>query len=162
MIIRKYSPEDNKQIVPLIGAYRVFLAGLKLVTKELDLDSAKDELQDYLSPRYSLFVASEEDEILGYLVCRIDQDVVWAESLFVKLSARRKGIGSALYAMAEEITGKLGCDTVYNWIHPNNSVIIQFLKKRGYDVLNLIEIRRSWKEEKISSKIIVGDQEFRY
>jgi GNAT superfamily N-acetyltransferase len=162
MDIRIYQPEDTDQVISLIADYRVFLSGLKSISKTADLDAARNELEDYLGPRYPIFVATLDDEILGYLVCRVDQDVVWAESLFVKQSARRKGVGSALYLKAELLAKKLKGDTVYNWIHPNNAGIIQFLKKRGYDVLNLVEVRRPWSGEKNLSEIQVGESEFRY
>jgi GNAT superfamily N-acetyltransferase len=162
MDIRNYQPKDRDQVISLIADYRVFLSGLKSFSKAPDLDAAKNELEDYLGPRYLIYVATLDDEILGYLVCRVDQDVVWAESLFIKPSARRKGVGSALYLEAERLVEKLGGDTVYNWIHPNNTGITQFLKKRGYDVLNLVEVRRPWPGEKNLSKIQVGEFQFRY
>ncbi|TFG29321.1 GNAT family N-acetyltransferase [Candidatus Thorarchaeota archaeon] len=162
MIIRKFSPDDAEQLVSLIADYRVFLAGLKSLSKRTDIESAKNELNDYLSPRYSIHVAIKDDEIVGYLVCRIDQDVVWAESLYVIPRMRRSGIGSALFSKAEDLSKELGNDTVYNWIHPNNTGIINFLKKHNYDVLNLIEVRRAWKNEDVHSTICVGDQKFRY
>jgi hypothetical protein len=37
---------------------------------------------------------------------------------------------------------ELGGDTLYNWVLPNNYRSIPFLKKHGYDVLNLIEVRK--------------------
>lgn len=162
MIIRTYLPEDIEQVISLIADYRVFLASLKSVSKPIDIKAARHELEDYFFPRYSIFVAIERTEVLGYLVCKIEQDVVWVESLFVKPSLRRMGIGSALYSEAESFAKRLGNNTLYNWIHPNNVAIIQFLKKHGYDVLNLIEVRREWKNEDVSSTICVGDQKFRY
>jgi ribosomal protein S18 acetylase RimI-like enzyme len=75
---------------------------------------------------------------------------------------RRKGIGSALYSKAEFLAESLGGNTVYNWVHPNNTEIIQFLKRRDIDVLNLIELRKKSPNEKISSKIDVGDNQFKY
>ena len=55
-----------------------------------------------------------------------------------------------------------GGDTVYNWIRPDNRVIVSFLRKRGYKVLNLIEIRRPRRNEKLTSRIQVGECEFDY
>ncbi|NHI83470.1 MAG: GNAT family N-acetyltransferase [Candidatus Thorarchaeota archaeon] len=162
MEIRRYRPEDNNQIVPLIAEYRVFLSSLKSVTKNPDFELASIELGEYMSSKYCIYVADDYRNILGYLVCRIDQDIVWAESLFVKESERRRGIGSALYAKAEQLVEKLGSETVYNWIHPNNDGIILFLKKRGYNVLNLVEIRRPWTGEKNFSTVQVGNYKFKY
>jgi ribosomal protein S18 acetylase RimI-like enzyme len=162
MEIRQYRSEDEGQVISLIAEYRVFLLSLKSISKNPDFEIARNELEDYLSPRYSIYIAVVDDEILGYLICRIDQNIVWAESLFVKPSARRKGIGSALYSEAERLVKELGGETVYNWIHPNNIGIILFLKKRGYDVLNLIEIRRPRSGEENLSVILVDNHTFNY
>ncbi|WP_406243159.1 hypothetical protein [Tissierella carlieri] len=40
--------------------------------------------------------------------------------------------------------------------------MISFLDKRRYNVLNLIEIRKSWKDEALIQKIKVGDHEYNY
>jgi ribosomal protein S18 acetylase RimI-like enzyme len=162
MEIRRYRPEDKDQIILLIAEYRVFLSSLKSVTRNHDAELASIELGDYLSTRYSIYVAASNGNLLGYLVCRIDQNIVWAESLFVKESERRKGIGSALYAEAERLAENLDSETVYNWVHPNNAGIILFLKKRGYNVLNLVEIRKPWTGEENLSTVQVGNHQFRY
>lgn len=57
---------------------------------------------------------------------------------------------------------RLGGDTVYNWVHPNNDKIIPFLLKRGYNVLNLIEIRKPSGNEFLTQKINVGKYEYNY
>jgi len=53
---------------------------------------------------------------LGYLVCRIDQDVIWAESLFVSYGIRRSRVASKLYEKTKEIAKNLGGNTAYNWV----------------------------------------------
>ena len=40
--------------------------------------------------------------------------------------------------------------------------MIEFLRKRGYTVLNLIEIRKPHKDEKLTQTIAVGEHEFDY
>ncbi len=40
--------------------------------------------------------------------------------------------------------------------------MIQFLANNGYDVLNLIEIRKLYNKEKIDSSINVGENSFKY
>ncbi len=113
------------------------------------MDMAKEELQDYIDNKYPIFIVKDkENKVVGYLVCKVEEDIVWAESLYVLPEYRRRGgIASLLFNEAEKLAEKLGSDTVYNWVHPNNDRIIKFLEKRGYDVLNLIEIRKSWKDE---------------
>jgi ribosomal protein S18 acetylase RimI-like enzyme len=162
MKIRKFTPEDTEQIVILIADFRVFLANLKSLSKNPDIESARIELEDYLSDRYRIYIAEDGVSIVGYLVCKIDQNTVWAESLYVKPSMRRRGVGTALYSEAESLAESFGGNTVYNWVHPNNNEIIHFLKQRSIDVLNLIELRKQYPNEKIFTKIDVGDNQFRY
>ena len=51
---------------------------------------------------------------------------------------------------------------VYNYVHPNNHHMIDFLRKRGYTVLNLIEIRKPYQGEQLSQTIQVGERKFDY
>jgi ribosomal protein S18 acetylase RimI-like enzyme len=161
--VRKYEPRDESHIIRLIAEFRLALGNLKQSGVVFNDDMARQELHDYLNRHFPVFVAEDDrHELLGYLVCRVDEDVVWADSLCVSSRARRKGIGSSLYSEAERLAESLGGDTVYNWVHPNNHVIISFLQKRGYDVLNLIEIRRPRKGERPAAKVRVSDHEFSY
>jgi hypothetical protein len=50
----------------------------------------------------------------------------------------------------------------YNWVHPNNDGIIAFLRKRGYGVLNLIELRGARPGASLTNKVRVGEHEFDY
>jgi ribosomal protein S18 acetylase RimI-like enzyme len=163
MQIRKARTDDQEQLIHLIAEFRVTLAQFRGPTSKPNLDAARRELAEYQSPVYPVFVAESDDSrIVGYLVCRVDGDVVWAEQLFVLPEYRREGVGSALYSEAERLCQEVGGDTLYNWVHPNNDTIISFLQKRGYSVLNLIELRRAWPGEKPEKTIKVGDHEFDY
>lgn len=147
----------------LIAQFRRELKQLKGINSTVDMKQAREEFAEYMDAKFSIFVAEDNNkELLGYLVCRIDGDVVWAESLFTSYDSRRKGIGSKLYEKAEEVAKELGGDTVYNWVHPNNDKIIPFLLKRGYNVLNLIEIRKPSGNELLTQKINVGKYEYNY
>lgn len=163
MIIRLAEINDEEKISRLIAQFRVELKQFKGIMSTPKIDQAKDEFREYIQAEHPIFVAEDKSkELLGYIVCRIDDGVVWAESLFVSNSVRRKGIASKLYREVEKIANKLGSDTVYNWVHPNNDKIIIFLSKMGYDVLNLIEIRRSRKDEMFTKKIGICNHEYNY
>lgn len=163
MIIRLATYDDEEEVSKLIAQFRVELKGLKGINSNPNISQAKEEFLEYMEARFPIFVAeNNHQEILGYLVCRQDGDILWAESLFTSHDSRRKGIGSKLYKKAEELAKELGGDTLYNWVHPNNDKIIQFLFKNGYDVLNLIEIRKQLEGETLTQKIKIGKYEYNY
>jgi ribosomal protein S18 acetylase RimI-like enzyme len=58
-----------------------------------------------------------------------------------------------LFRKAEEIAASMGEDTVYNFVHPNNEGMIRFLASKGYTVLNMIEVRKPYKGEKLTTTI---------
>jgi ribosomal protein S18 acetylase RimI-like enzyme len=163
VVIREYQVGYEKPLRQMITSFRVELASYRGITREINSQAAKEELQEYLDKNYPIHVAVDQNgEPIGYLVCRVAERVVWAESLFVTPTMRRKGIGSALYAKAEELAKQQGENTVYNWVHPSNDAIISFLRKQGYTVLNLIELRRQRAGEKIAQKINVGKHTYDY
>jgi ribosomal protein S18 acetylase RimI-like enzyme len=163
MTIRKAGPGDQDGLTQLIAGYRVALKSYRGIIEKPDQQAAARELAEYQVLDYPVFVAEDKSSgIIGYLVCRVADTVVWAESLYVAPKVRRQGIGSALYAKAEELVAELGGETIYNWVHPNNDGIISFLKRRGYNVLNLIELRKKGIGETIRQKIRVGKHGFDY
>lgn len=162
MTIESLTLDQVDIAAPLVAQFRVTLRSYKGIFIEPDIQDAKEELIDYLDKKYPIFIALEDGKCVGYIVCRIDEPCVWAESLFVCKEYRRRHIASALFAKAEEVARGYGQETVYNYVHPNNNGVIAFLKSRGYNVLNLIEIRKPYTDEKPMMKIKVVDNEFDY
>ena len=163
MEIIEYTEQFRNDLTKLLGLNRIELAKLRSIQRQLDLKAAKEELEYYLDKKYPIYLAIDETEsILGFTVCKIEDDVVWDELLYVIPEMRRNGVGSALFAKAEEIAQSLGRETLYNWVHPNNYRSIPFLKKQGYNVLNLIEVRKKVETDNLTQKIQVGKFEFDY
>ena len=146
----------------MVASFRVELRSYKGIVSKPNLDAGHEEMEEYLAVGFPVFAAIVDGEYAGYVVCRIDSEVVWVESIFVKEEYRRRGVASALHDKAEELAAFYGEETVYNYVHPNNHSMIRFLRKRGYTVLNLIEIRKPYKGEKLSQTIQVGEHEFDY
>jgi ribosomal protein S18 acetylase RimI-like enzyme len=165
--IRLAQANDEPGLIQLIAEFRLSLAQLRGQDHPLDLAAARQELAEYMGKDFPIYVAESASatfrgaaSLVGYLVCRLEGDVVWAESLYVAPAYRRQGVGSALYAEAERLAQELGGDTPYNWVDPHNDKIIHFLQQRGYNVLNLIELRRARPGEELAQKIGVGSYEF--
>lgn len=154
--------EVNDDLAEMVASFRVELRSYKGIVSRTNVDAGREEMEEYLAAGFPVFAAVVDGEYAGYVVCRIDNEVVWVESIFVKKEYRRHGVASALHSKAEEIAASYGEETVYNYVHPNNHRMIEFLRKRGYTVLNLIEIRKPYKDEKLTQTITVGEHEFDY
>ena len=159
-IIKITQATDN--LAQMVALFRVELRSYKGIVSKPNVDAGREEMEEYLAVGFPVFAAIVDGEYAGYVVCRVDSEVVWVESIFVKDEYRRQGIASALHSKAEEIAAFYGDDTVYNYVHPNNHRMIAFLRKRGYTVLNLIEIRKPYQGEQPTQTIWVGEHEFDY
>ena len=152
----------NDALAEMVALFRVELRSYKGIPSKPNIEAGREEMDEYLSAQFPVYAALVGGEYAGYVVCRIDSGVVWVESIFVKEEFRRLGVATALHSKAEEIAASYGDDTVYNYVHPNNHRMIGFLRKRGYTVLNLIEIRKPYKDEKLTQTMAVGDHKFDY
>lgn len=154
--------ENAAQAAPLVAAFRVELRSYKGIVSKPDFRAGQTELLEYLDAGFPAFAAVENGVFAGYVVCRVDGGTVWVESLYVRDEYRRRRIASTLFEKAEEIAVSYGGDTLFNYVHPNNQGVILFLRRHGYTVLNLFELRKPWRDEKLSAKIRVGENEFNY
>ena len=154
--------QATDDLAQMVALFRVELRSYKGIVSKPNVEAGREETEEYLAAGFPVFAAMVDGKYAGYIVCRIDSEVVWVESIFVKEEYRRAGIASALHSKAEEIAASYGEETVYNYVHPNNHRMIAFLRKRGYTVLNLIEIRKPYNGEKLTQKICVGEHEFDY
>ena len=152
----------NDTLAQMVALFRVELRSYKGITSKPNIEAGREEMEEYLAAGFPVFATLVDGQYAGYVVCRVDSEVVWVESIFVKEEYRRHGVATALHSKAEEIAATYGEDTVYNYVHPNNHRMIDFLRKRGYTVLNLIEIRKPYEGEQFTQTISVGDHYFDY
>ena len=146
----------------LVSLFRVTLREFKGIKSEPDIDSAREELDSFMHDgMFQIYVCLDNEDVVGYINLKIDGPI-WVEQIFVREDYRRKGVGTLLYEKAESISNNLGEDTMYNYVHPNNDKMINFLKSKGYTVLNLIEIRKPWKKENLNEKIKIRNNTFDY
>ena len=162
MEIIRIGIEDAERIAPLVAAFRVQLKAYKGIKARPDVEAGREEILEFINAGFPVFAAAEDGALAGYMVCRIDAPCLWVEQLFVREECRRKGVASMLFAKAEEIAASMGEDTVYNYVHPNNEGMIRFLRAKGYTVLNLIEIRKPYEGEELTTKIHVEKEVFDY
>ncbi len=160
--IRPARAQDDAALVPLLAAFRAELDALVGAVHPPRLEAARATLADHRRRSDPIFVAEHDGRLVGFLVCRVDDGVVWAEALYVAPAYRRRGVASRLYDQAEALAQQYGEPTVYNWVHPNNPAILAFLARRGYRVLNLIEIRRPLPGETLAGQVTIGAHTLAY
>ena len=162
MELVKIELKDADKIATLLAAFRVKLKSYKGIEAQPDLAAAREEIVSFLKSSCPVYAARENGAFVGYILCRIEEPCLWVEHIFVFEEYRRKGVGTMLFGKAEEIAGSMGEDTVYNFVHPNNEGMIGFLRSKGYTVLNMIEIRKPYKGEKLTTTVRVDDAAFDY
>ncbi len=162
MELIKVSVKDADKVAPLVAAFRVQLNSYKGIRSLPNVEAGKEEILDFLHSGFPVFAAADNGAMVGYIVCRVDAPCLWVEHIFVQEDHRRKGIATLLFHQAEEIAASMGENTVYNFVHPNNEGMIRFLRSKGYTVLNMIEIRKPYEGEKLSTTVHVEKEAFDY
>ena len=162
MDIIEITENEIDEAAPLTASFRRVLKSYKGIAATADTAAAVEELQEYRQARFPMFLARIDGQAAGYIVCRIEGTIVWVESIYVANAFRRQGVASALFKEAEKIAAGYGETTVFNYVHPNNDGMIAFLRKHGYTVLNLIEIRKPFPDEKLHRQIRIEDNQFDY
>ena len=153
---------DADRLAPLVAAFRVTLNGYRGIASAPDVPAGRAEVIEFLDAGMPVFAVEDGGELAGYTVCRIDEPCLWVEHLFVRDDYRRRGVGTLLFEKAEDLARAMGEDTVFNFVHPNNRGMIDFLRAKGYTVLNMIEIRKPYPGERLTTTIPVGDAVFDY
>ena len=162
MKLIRIKTEDANRVAPLAADFRVTLNGYRGIASQPRVEAAREEIGEFLDAGFPVFAAEDDGELAGYMVCRIDAPCLWVEHLYVREDCRRKGVATLLFEQAEALAASMGEDTVYNFVHPNNLGMIAFLRSKGYTVLNMIEIRKPYPGERLTTAIPVGDAVFDY
>ena len=139
---------DADRLAPLVAAFRVTLNGYRGIVSAPKIEAAREEIVEFLDAGMPVFAVEAEGELAGYTVCRIDEPCLWVEHLYVRDEHRRRGVATLLFEKAEELARAMGEDTVFNFVHPNNRGMIEFLRAKRYTVLNMIEIRKPYPGER--------------
>jgi len=153
---------NAEQSAELVAEFRVELKSYKGIIAKPNIKAGWEELLEYIDSDFPCFAAIQDGEYVGYAVCRVEEPCVWVEAIYTRPKYRNQGIAIALLKKAEELANGYGEETVFNYVHPNNHKMISFLRHQGYTVINLIEIRKPFKEEVLTQKINVGEHIFDY
>src|SRR5699024_425111 len=74
----------NDTLAEMVALFRVELRSYKGIVSKLNIEAGREEMEEYLSAKFPVYAALVDGEYAGYVVCRVDSEVVWVESIFVK------------------------------------------------------------------------------
>ena len=74
----------NNALAEMVALFRVELHSYKGIISTPSIEAGREEMEEYLSAKFPVFAALVDGEYAGYIVCRVDGEVVWVESIFVK------------------------------------------------------------------------------
>ena len=89
-----------------------------------------------------LFVAVEDDQVLGSIMAGYDGHRGWLYSVAVREDAKRRGIGTALVQTAEAALRALGCPKINLQVRSTNAAVIDFYKRLGFSVEDHVSMGR--------------------
>lgn len=162
MELIRINQADADAMAPLVAAFRVQLKSYKGIQAQPNTAAGKEEILEFLESGFPVYAVKEGEALIGYIVCRIDAPCLWVEHLFVREDSRRNGVATMLFGKAEALAAAMGEETVYNFVHPNNGNMIRFLRSKGYTVLNMLEIRKPYRGERLTTTVQVDAEPFDY
>ena len=79
----------NDALAEMVALFRVELRSYKGIASKPNAEDGREEMKEYLLAGFPVFAATVHGEYAGYVVCRIESEVVWVESIFVREEYRR-------------------------------------------------------------------------
>ncbi|HGJ65655.1 TPA: GNAT family N-acetyltransferase [bacterium] len=153
-------PCPTNELIQLVFNFRLLLNKLNKSTQENTFDEAIEETNGYFTVNKQVYSMSLDSRIIGFSVLKIEDTVCWLDYIFIDQEYRNKGYASQLFDYTENVAKIIGSDQLYIWVHPDNNQMLKFLKKKGYNTLNLIEIKKFKENKSISIPIL--ENNFQY
>lgn len=145
--IRKATIYDAEKLAPLIKRFWEEHSELLGEKKEYPLNKAFEEAKRNLTRKDSgYFIALHSGKIIGFRRWELHDDFYFTRELYVLPEFRRKGVAKTLIRHFEKWLIEKGQDIACISCIPHNIVMIQLARSEGYDILNMIEMRKNLKE----------------
>ena len=159
--IRLYQKDVHNDVAELLADFYHAMWRLKGRKQARNLESAIQDLSERIDRNETVFIAKVNDEIAGIQIATAEPSCK-IECVYVSERFRRLGLAQRLLDAAESHFKVSGSDSFYVSVHPNNRAIIELLKSNGYDVLNLLEIRKRWPDERQYQAVNIMGQDYLY
>lgn len=129
----------------LVGLFRGRLHKMNLIEREVSLAEIEEDARSHFQEGKTVFGGYADERLVAFAVLKQEDSTYWLDWLFVDPEERRKGHASKLFDHCERFVQEKGEEKLYVYVHPDNDRMIRFLRKKGYDALNLIEITKKVK-----------------
>jgi ribosomal protein S18 acetylase RimI-like enzyme len=155
-VIRDYRTADFADLCRLVAEFYTVhhrLAG----HGPMPADEAALVIQDdMLGPDSHILVAESSDtgEIVGFCRYERHQGAFFGRELCVLETKRDRGAGTALLRAVEKRIQEAGETNLFISVVARNAQALQFFAKRGYNILNMIEMRTPFADERVVRKPI--------
>jgi ribosomal protein S18 acetylase RimI-like enzyme len=154
IVVRDYRTADFADLCRLVAEFYTVhhrLAG----HGPMPVDEAALVIQDDMLGSDSHILVAETlatSEVLGFCRYERHQGAFFGRELCVLETKRYRGVGTALLRAVEKRIQEAGETNVFISVVARNAQALQFFAKRGYNILNMIELRTPFPDERIVRK----------
>lgn len=158
--IREATKEDIDNLAQLVLNFRNEHSRMIGGEGTFILDDAMEEVRRYLArDDTGYFVALDSsDKLIGFRRWELHDDFYFTRELYIIPDARRRGIAKALVRHFEKWVIEKGQDIASISCTPHNIAMIALAYSEGYDILNMIEMRKNltknYREPRSETKVL--------
>ncbi len=152
--IREYTVEDFESLTNLVAEFFTFHRRLNERGPLPPEEAATMIPQDMLQESSHILIAEEKQEkkVVGFCRIELHEGAYFLRELGVTENWRIRGVGTALLRAAEDYIKNAGKSNLYLSVVPRNIDAVRFFVRRGYDIINTLELRAETPKEKIQRK----------
>lgn len=163
--IRSYETTDFAALSHLVAEFFTVQRGFNESGPYTPEEAATMIPTDMIRDESYILVAEPEEggDIIGFCRYELHEGAYFLRELHVTENWRLRGVGTELLHEAEVEVRKIGQNNLYLSVVPRNTIALRFFIKRGYDIINTVELRSGLPDDKVQRKSVffVGMQ-FRY
>ena len=135
-------PAPTGAFIDLVRQFQARLRELNNNPAQPTAEEARAEAAGYFGANRVVFGLELDGKLIGFSALKTEDGVYWLDWLFVDPAHRGFENASYLFDETERHVLARGEEQMYIWVHPDNHAMLKFLKKKGYDVLNLVEVKK--------------------
>lgn len=139
MIIRPYDESDEAEVAALWR--EVFPNNPWWNVPEADIK------RKLMVQRELFLIAELEGAVVGTAMAGFDGHRGWVYYVTVKPELQRRGVGEALMNRVESELRKIGCTKLNLQIRATNKKVVEFYKKLGFKVEELVSMGKLFEDE---------------